>query len=297
MSTPGTKLLSPVAIAAGIVALAPVALAGGFHHKETRELTAPHVEASPIHVEARNGSISIAAYDGEQVRVSARLMSKSERRLEEAVVVVERVGETRTLTIRCEWPRGKHNGNDACSFEILVPDAHGVVAETSNGSISITDLSGALTADTSNGSINVTKHEGPVAADTSNGSIVLTGILGAVSADTSNGSIVLEGVGGSVSADTSNGSISVVLTDDNPGPVALDTHHGSITLEVGAAFAGTVEADTGMGRFHVGPFPEGMSVEIVSKKKTEGTVVFGGKKSPRSVVDTSFGSVIVRGRS
>lgn len=262
---------------AAIVALAPQALAKE-QHKETRQLTATHVQASPVSASTANGSISIRAYDGDEVRVTARLVSKSAQRLADARVVARRADEGR-LEIECLWPGGKPKSGDGCAFEILVPDARGVAADTSNGSITIAGLSGKLVADTSNGSISVEGHDGPVHADTSNGSISARDVTGRVDAD------------------TSNGSISVALTDANPGPVHLDTSNGAITLEVGPGFAGSLHADTSVGRLNIGPFPEQMSVEIAERGKTSCRAIFGGKDGPKSVLDTSVGSVTIRARS
>ena len=260
-----------------IVALAPQGLAGT-EHKETRQLTATHMVHSPISVDTSNGSISIRTHEGADVQVTARLRSKSAERLAGARVGLER-DKNGKLTIGCDWPGGKPKDGDGCSFEVLVPDAFGVNADTSNGSITIADLSGELVADTSNGSITVDRHAGSINADTSNGSIHITDVTG------------------EVKADTSNGSISVALADENPGPVDLDTSNGSIKLEVGSAFVGSVSGETSLGRASIGTFPESMGVEVVERDKTSFRAVFGGKNAPKSVLDTSVGSVTVQARS
>jgi hypothetical protein len=100
-----------------------------------------------------------------------------------------------------------------------------------------------------------------------------------------------------VKADTSNGSIAVVLAESNPGPVNLDTSNGSIRLEVGSAFVGSVHADTSLGRASVGDFPAGMNVEVAERGKTSLKAIFGGTSEPKSVLDTSLGSVTIQPRS
>lgn len=277
MSIASQKTWTVAAGIAAIAALASPGLAGVTKHKETRVLTAVHVEHSPISVGTTNGSISIRTHDGKTVRITAHLVSRSAERLRDARVAAERQKDG-TLAIACAWPDDKPKNGDGCSFDVLVPDAYGVKADTANGSITIIGLAGDLVADTSNGSISIEGHSGPIDADTSNGSISVSDVTG------------------KVKADTSNGSISVSLTDTNPGPVNLDTSNGSITLQIGRAFVGSVHADTSVGRVHIGPFPEEMSVEVADRDKHSCRVIFGGSKAPKSVLDTSVGSVTVKAR-
>lgn len=277
MSIASVRILVASAVVATIAVAASNAIAKDY--KETREFAVDHLEGTPVHVESSNGSIEIRSYDGEKVVVEAKIKSKSAARLEEAVVLVEREGKKQVLDVSIRWPGKKWKNGDSCSFTVLVPDANGVAADTSNGSITISGLAGQLSADTSNGSITVEHHGGPVSADTSNGSITVTDAAGRVSAD------------------TSNGSITVLLAGNNPGPVDLDTSNGSVTLEVGPAFVGTVTADTSVGRVSFGPFPADLSVEVEQRAKTEGKAVFGNASTPRSKIDTSVGSVTVKARA
>ena len=70
-----------------------------------------------------------------------------------------------------------------------------------------------------------------------------------------------------------------------------------VELIVGPAFAGTLTADTSVGRVTVGPFPDGIDANIVAKDKTDAKIVFGGRKGPKSNVDTSVGSVTIKGHA
>ena len=247
-------------------------------YKLDRTAVAPHIAGMPIAVKTRNGAISIQASSGEAVEITAHLRSRVEQRVEDAVISAVR-STNGTLSIGVTWPDGRWHSNDGCSFEILVPDAHGITAQSSNGSLTITGLSGGIDARTSNGSITISAHDGPIDVNTSNGRITVTDATGAVNAD------------------TSNGSIKVVLADANPGPVHLDTSNGSVTLEVGPAFAGTLTADTSNGSVTFGPFPETLSVTSQERSKSFGKATFGSTEAPSSLVDTSNGSVRVKGRS
>lgn len=276
MNMPNLTTTSLILAGTAIVATSSTADAGATHER-TVEIDVQHVEHAPVRVDSRNGSIVIRAYDGDAVRVVATLKSKSETRIDTAMVYAERHEDDR-LDIGIQWPTKKWKGGDSCSFEVLVPNASGVHADTSNGSITIEGLTGAAKADTSNGSITIRGHHTAVHADSSNGSIT-----------------VLE-ASGAVHADTSNGAIHVALTDDNPGPVSLDTSNGSIDLEVGPAFVGTLKADTSLGRVSFGPIPDTMKADVVRHEKTEGRIVFGDRAKPVSRLDTSIGSISVKAR-
>ncbi len=254
-------------------------------------LSPAHISDMPIQVKSRNGTISIQSHAGSAVEITARLRSMDEQRVHDAQISAVRDTDG-TLAIGVTWPEGKRHSNDGCSFDILVPDANGVSVRTSNGRITLAGLSGALDARTTNGRITISSHDGPINVNTTNGRIVITDATSAVAVD------------------TTNGAIKVSLTDDNPGPVNLDTSNGQVTLAVGPAFVGTLSADTSNGRVHFGPFPDGYAVSNLSVSKSEGSALFGGHASTmdstatfgdsnaaESIVDTSNGSVTVKGRS
>ncbi|MCA9294212.1 MAG: hypothetical protein KDA20_10400 [Phycisphaerales bacterium] len=245
--------------------------------KLDKATSAAHTVGMPIQVATRNGAISIQESAGLAVEITAHLKSKDELRVQQAVIDAVRTTDG-TLTIGVTWPDGKWHNNDGCSFEIFVPDANGIVATSSNGSITITGLTGAIDARTSNGRISIASHDGPITVDTSNGRISIVDATGVVNAD------------------TSNGSIKVTLADDNPGPVNLDTSNGSVTLEVGPAFQGELVADTSNGRVNFGPFAEHHAVTNMRVSKSDGAATFG-TGGERSVIDTSNGSVTIKGKS
>ncbi len=245
-------------------------------HRETREVSVEHVTGSPLHVHTRNGSIDIATHDGADVRIVAKLSSNDKARLEEAHIVTER-GLESELLVDIEWPASWCN-HDAGSFEILVPDARGVRADASNGSIRVAGLAGRLEPDTHNGALRITNPDGPVAADTSNSAIII------------------DGVSGAVEADTSNGRVEVALTEANAGPVELETSNGRVSLTIGSAFTGTVSARISNGGMTFGPFDERYDVRFGDMGKNEGEAVFGSSPTPVSTLKTSNGRITVKNR-
>jgi hypothetical protein len=267
-----TRCLSLALAAAAATMAGCSAVLGMPRHSREVDLSVTHVERAPVRVDAVNGAIAIMRADVEMVEVHAVIRGPDLARVEAANVHAERIDDE--LRIRCEWPTPRKS-NEGCSFEVRVPDAHGVYARTMNGSIRIESL------------------EGPVVARSSNGAIVILGRHGEVRAETSNGSIRVERASGPVVAGTSNGSITVALSDDNAGPVRADTSNGSITLEIGRAFTGPLTADTSLGRVSLGPFPDAWTVEVLRQGKTHAVAEFGSGGSP-SELDTSNGSVTIR---
>ncbi len=261
--------------------------------KETRVMTVAAVAGKPINVKSKNGGVSIKATERADVMITAKLQAKTKERLATVKVVAERAADG-TLTVRPEWPEGesawgwsKGVQGDGCTLEIEVPDAVGVVVDTSNGGIHISGLSGAAVLDTSNGGVNVKEHAGDLTIDTSNGGVSVEGIDGALKISTSNAGVDVKDVLGAVAIDTSNGGVDVELAAANAGPVVISSSNGGVDLTVGPAFKGTLVLDTSNASVSV---PSDLG-KVVSKSKTSAKIEVGD--GPKSVVDTSNGSVSV----
>ncbi|MFN0011089.1 MAG: DUF4097 family beta strand repeat-containing protein [Phycisphaerales bacterium] len=259
--------------------------------KETRVMTVAAVAGKPINVKSKNGGVSIKATERADVMITAKLQAKTKERLATVKLIAERTADG-TLTVRPEWPEGdaawrKSVQGDGCTFEIEVPDAVGVVVDTSNGGISISGLSGAAVLESSNGGVDVNEHAGDLTIDTSNGGVSVEGIDGALKIDTSNAGVDVKDVLGAVAIDTSNGGVNVELAAENAGPVVIESSNGAVDLTVGPAFKGTLVLDTSNGTVSV---PAGLG-KVVSKSKSSAKVEVGD--GPKSVVDTSNGSVSV----
>lgn len=158
--------------------------------------------------------------------------------------------------------------SDVINITVRASDLSGIVATTSNGSITLGAFGGEAKLETSNGRIAVHGHKGPVDAQTSNGSIEIDGAT-------------------SVVADTSNGSIKVVLAADANGDLRLETSNGSITVDLPAAWQGTVSAETSLGSVNLS------GGKVTGKGDSKSMTVGDGSKATASI-ETSNGSVTVR---
>lgn len=258
---------------------------------DTRTIEAAHVSAAPIDVRTANGAIKVEAKPVTQVRVVATVRAQTLERLDATQVKVER-GADNTLLVSVLWPDDRRRSGEGVSFEIALPDAAGVKAKTSNGTITLSGLSGEAVLETSNGRVSVDGHSGSVRIDTSNGGVMAKDVTGPVTAESSNGGVELVRVGTPVDVDTSNGLVRVTLRDEATGPVKVDSSNGPVTLAVGPSFAGEVVLDTSNGGVHLEELP---AASVVSMGKSSGRIRVGSG-GEQSRLDTSNGSITVKGR-
>lgn len=226
---------------------------------------------SGISVIAKNGSITLAEKQRDDVLVVAHVKAVTQERAD-AVEIVGSI-DSGWLEIKAVWPEAR-KGNEGVSFAVDGPGGRAVKADTSNGSITITGFAGGVDADTSNGAVRIEEHEGPIVVETSNGRIT---VLGATEA---------------VDADTSNGKVRVELADEGYGPVRIDTSNGGVMLLVGPGFAGRIDADTSNGKITLLDEAAAGRVTLTEDGK-KSKVVQVGESETESVVDTSNGSVTI----
>jgi hypothetical protein len=126
-------------------------------------------------------------------------------------------------------------------YRVSVPHKFNAQADTSGGSISVSDLAGEVNAHTSGGSLNFGHIDGPVTGRTSGGSITLASGKGSALLHTSGGSIHISEIGGDVDASTSGGGISI---ERAAGRVKAHTSGGSIEVR---EVTGAIDASTSGG--------------------------------------------------
>jgi hypothetical protein len=259
-------------------------------YSETRTVRVPVNAGTGLDVRTRNGNVEVHAGAGSEAVVVATVRARTQQRLDETKVVADAAGGT--LNVRVEWPDGRPQSGEGCSFKIDAPAPNGVHVDTSNGKIALHDTSGLAALDTSNGSIRVINHAGEVQADSSNGGIDIRDASGPVEAITSNGRIELMNVGGRAVAHTSNGSITAHLAESSTGPVQLRSSNGSIDLALGAAFTGELKVSTSNGNVRLNS--PATVTNMVSGRSA--TLQFGSGGAASSVM-TSNASVSITATS
>jgi len=234
-----------IQLAVGLVALAAVVMLVGCDEegritpamKATRQEEATFAvgDSAVIDADTSNGEIIVRGVEGAQeVHVLATLRTRgatqeeAEERLDKIAYHVTQNGQTIRLQYKANEQKRDVRRWSGVDFEVTVPLATRVSADTSNGAITVETVSGRLNLDTSNGAIAVLEVTGDVVADTSNGAISMWEVTGDVHADTSNGRIDLERIVGAVDAETSNGDIELNTIQ---GEVDGRTSNGSIHYE------------------------------------------------------------------
>lgn len=290
------RALAPLALAP-FVLVAPGCVLGPIHLEEaTRDLRVAHVSGTPVNVRTENGRIDVRADSAaSDVHVVAQLRAQTVDRLDRSKVVATRQADG-SLLLEVQWADSRTLDSEGCSFDVVLPDAAGINAWTSNGGVRVEGIGGNATLRTSNGRIESTAQGGSVRADTSNGTIQVTRPAGDVHAKSSNGSIEVTEAPASVDADTSNGRVTISLTDAAPGPVRADSSNGKIDLTVGRGFLGRLTLRTSNSRISADRgLSDRTSMRRVEIRNDSGTIQFGEGGSDSSC-STSNGSIDVRAR-
>jgi hypothetical protein len=144
---------------------------GRNQHCEVRQLRFP-MSAGDLLVDAgANGSIRVEAYNGTEVRVTARVVARAGS-ARAAADLAQRV-ELRTGggEVRATGPRTSGNQSWTVSYRILVPAGIGIDARTTNGSVSITGTGAPVRVRTTNGAITVSDASGRIDLGTTNGRV------------------------------------------------------------------------------------------------------------------------------
>lgn len=185
---------------------------------------------SSLEVDNVNGSITVTGWDQPRVRihavkkVSARSSDVAQQGLRALRIEVEQTD--RAVRIDTIYPKkgdvgmfdalfgGAGNVSSSVKYEISVPRSMNVEADTVNGAIRITGVTGEIELDTTNGKIDVVNCSGSVDASTTNGGISaeLTSVTAGreMTFETTNGRISLAvppTLGADINAATTNGSV------------------------------------------------------------------------------------------
>ncbi len=188
-------------------------------------------------VEVGMGSIDVTTHASNEVTVAAyRKITRHDKAEEETFIRDHPVTfsvDGNTLTIHSDDQNkglgGWFSSNRAeAKYTITVPAAFNIHLKTSDGGISVSDVTGKVTTNTSGGGLKFTRVHGPLDGNTSGGGIKVTACEGTIKINTSGGGIDVIGGSGTLEGDTSGGGINV---KDFQGPAHVETSGGGINLE------------------------------------------------------------------
>ena len=164
----------------------------------------------------QNGSIRVRGWEGDSVRVTARLQANanSDDDARNLLKEVRIVADGRT--VRAEGPSGWRNHDGwLASYVVWVPRRFDLSLEAMNGALGVDGVSGRLDLRTTNGSVALVDVGGDVHARTQNGSL----------------NVQLAGSGwegSGLDAETQNGSVRVAVPDNFAAQLETGTVNGSI---------------------------------------------------------------------
>jgi hypothetical protein len=182
-----------------------------------------------ISVDGRqNGGIRVFGWDGDSVKVTARLEAR-DRTDEDARQLLTRV---RILadgrSVRADGPDTDwDDASWSVSYFVFVPRRFDLDLEAHNGGIGVSDVSGRLDLRTHNGGVMLSAVGGDVRAHTQNGalSVQLTGTR-------------WDGTG--LDAETRNGSVRLSVPEQYAAQLETGTVNGSIRTDIPLTLSGRI---------------------------------------------------------
>jgi hypothetical protein len=220
-----------------------LAAAAGEDYEEQRDLSLSATGIGTVDIEAGAGSLEVSGVSGaDEIIVTATIQipdrdTDNARKIIESdlVLTLEKREETAVLKAWFDnrfWRRG-----DTPSVHLLVhmPDNLNLAVDDGSGSITVSDITGAIRVEDGSGSITMTSVGGEVQIDDGSGSITVDDVGGDLSIDDGSGGIKIRGVAGSVIIDDGSGSINVsdveqdlIIVDDGSGGLNISNIKGRV---------------------------------------------------------------------
>jgi len=308
------RILFSAALAAGLLSFTACDIedwgdAGLGHFTADFHSSYPLNATGKVSVETFNGSIEISGWDQNTIDISCTKYGPTQSAADDLRVETDHTPDA--VSVRVVRPSAPRNHLGA-RFVIKLPrgalldrltasngsirtsDGVGPARfRTSNGSIEVKGLRGALDAQTSNAAIELTDVAGDATLHTSNGRIRTANLKGALDATTSNGGVHAEvdRADRPVRIESSNGSVELTLPDGFSRDVRVSTSNSGITLRLPSSSHAHILARTSNSSIS-SDFDLNMRGEI-SKNSIDGTIGSGG---PLIDLNTSNGGIrLVRG--
>lgn len=199
------------------------------HEKVTERASFDAAGVTALEIHTDNGSIEVVGGDVTEITLVAEISHG----LRPTTHRAELEGSTLVVRSDCKLAMTYWCSTD---YQLVVPTALAVTADSNNGRVTLRDLTGSIDVDSDHGRLELIRLTGAVEATSDNGRIEGSGLRSSrVTATTDNGSVRLTFAAAprTVVARTSNGSVDVVVPDDTTAyRVETDTDQGSIDAAV-----------------------------------------------------------------
>ena len=197
---------------------------------EVRHTQAPAPRGTLTVDGLRNGGVSVIGADAGNLTITTRIQAQARTKAEAREIARQVRTVISGSTIQAEGPRNLDNASWSANLIIWAPRRSDLSISTSNGPVSVEDVTGNMELETRNGPLALRGLAGKVRARSSNGplSIALTGNRwegGGLDAETSNGPLSLripEGYNAHLEARTSNGPMSLGFPVTMVGRIGRD---------------------------------------------------------------------------
>jgi hypothetical protein len=167
-----------------------------------------------------NGSIRVEAWDGDAVKVTARLQANAPSDADAQALLKDIRVTSDGKRVGAEGPsEGRsYRSNWSVSYVVMVPRRFDLALDAHNGSLGVEGVNGRLDLRTVNGSVRLTDVAGEVHARTENGSL--------------NVELAGRGWDGSgLDAETQNGSVRLMVPDNYAANLETGTVNGRINTD------------------------------------------------------------------
>ncbi len=184
---------------------------------EVRELeVAPG--GGPLSVDGgTNGGISVEGWDRDRIHVRARVWAHARHDDDARSLVSEVRVDAAATRIRADGPKNGRHESWGVSYDIKVPRRMDLDLETTNGGISVAEVSGSIEFRATNGGVSLDGLSGDVHGSTTNGGlkVQLTGF---------------EWNGAGLDVHTTNGGVKVFIPEDYNADFETGTTNGSLSV-------------------------------------------------------------------
>ncbi|HEX2091197.1 MAG TPA: DUF4097 family beta strand repeat-containing protein [Longimicrobiaceae bacterium] len=166
-----------------------------------------------------NGGASVRGWDGNEIRVSARIQTHAPTEAEARELARQIRVSTSGGNIRATGPERRRGAGWTVVYEIRVPRRQDVSVTTQNGPVAVEDVRGRMTLRAANGPVSLRRVGGAVNARVRNGPL----------------SVVLDGDrwnGEGLDAETVNGPVRLTLPADYSAQLEVGTVNGPANIDL-----------------------------------------------------------------
>lgn len=166
-----------------------------------------------------NGGATVRGWDGDEVRVSARIQAQAATEAEARELARQVTVRTAGGTIRAEGPARRRGASWAVIYDIQVPRRYDVAVTTQNGPLGVEGVTGRMTLRAQNGPVSLRRVGGAVNARVRNGPL----------------SVVLDGArwsGEGLDAEATNGPVTLTIPRDYSADLEVGTVNGPVNMEL-----------------------------------------------------------------